>query len=157
MRIERQRVRDFPVQEFLGFGLRSNRLQLQKSPKHANEPTDDRFGHAFASIASRFVLEKAQPGDQMPEGGCVGNGIGVGMVRFFLFLIAAIAAASSVGYAQEGRTAGHRGTAEQQRACRPDAIRLCRGLHEDEAIYTCLKTNVAKLRSVCREVIEGNR
>ena len=79
------------------------------------------------------------------------------MVRLFLFLIAAITAASSLGYAQEGRTAGHRGTAAQQRACRPDAIRLCRDLHEDEAIYTCLKTNVAKLRSVCREVIEGNR
>jgi hypothetical protein len=77
------------------------------------------------------------------------------MVRFSVFLIAAITVASSVGYAQEGRT--HRGTAEQQRACRPDAVRLCRGLHEDEAIYTCLKTNVAKLRSVCREVIEGNR
>jgi len=80
------------------------------------------------------------------------------MVRYFFVLIAAVAiTAASVGYAQEGRTGGHKGTAEQQRACRPDAIRLCHGLHEDEAIYTCLKTNVAKLRSVCREVIEGSR
>jgi hypothetical protein len=76
------------------------------------------------------------------------------MVRYFFVLTAAITVAASVGYAQEG---GHRGTAEQQRACRPDAARLCRGLHEDEAIYTCLKTNIAKLRSVCREVIEGRR
>ena len=78
------------------------------------------------------------------------------MVRYFFVVIAAITVAS-VGYAQEGRTGGHKGTAEQQRACRPDAVRLCRGLHEDEAIYTCLKTNITKLRSVCREVIEGNR
>jgi hypothetical protein len=79
------------------------------------------------------------------------------MVRFFVVLIAAITAASSLGYAQESRTGGHKGTPEQQRACRPDAVRLCHGLHEDEAIYTCLKTNIAKLRSVCRDVIEGNR
>jgi hypothetical protein len=79
------------------------------------------------------------------------------MLRYFFVLITAITAASSVGYAQEGRTGGHKGTAEQQRACRPDAVRLCRGIHEDEAIYTCLKTNIARLRSVCREVIEGNR
>jgi hypothetical protein len=79
------------------------------------------------------------------------------MVRFFFFVIAAITAASSIGYVQEGRAAAHKGTAEQQRACRPDAVRLCRGLEEDEAIYTCLKTNIAKLRSVCREVIEGKR
>jgi hypothetical protein len=78
------------------------------------------------------------------------------MVRYSFFLIVAITAASSVGYAQE-RAAGHKGTPEQQRACRPDAARLCRGIQEDEAIYTCLKTNVAKLRSVCREVIEGRR
>jgi hypothetical protein len=76
------------------------------------------------------------------------------MIRCFLLLIVAITAASSVASAQE--SPGHKGTAEQQRACRPDALRLCRGIHEDEAIYACLKANTAKLRSACREVIEGS-
>ena len=77
------------------------------------------------------------------------------MSRYVFFLIVATAAASAVAYAQESRPAGHKGTAEQQRACRPDVLRLCRGIHEDEAIYACLKANTAKLRSACREVIEG--
>jgi hypothetical protein len=77
------------------------------------------------------------------------------MIRYFLLLTVAMTAASSVAYAQE--SPGHKGTAEQQRACRPDALRLCRGTHEDEAIYACLKANTAKLRSACREVIEGSR
>src|SRR6266566_5774667 len=67
------------------------------------------------------------------------------MIRYFFFLIAAITAASSVGYAQDSRTAGHAGTAQQQRACRPDALRLCRGIHDDEAIFECLKAHIAKL------------
>ncbi len=79
------------------------------------------------------------------------------MIRYLAFLIVAMTAASSVVCAQESRTAGHKGTPQQQRACRPDAVRLCRGLHEDEAIYDCLKANSAKLRSACREVIEGSR
>ena len=79
------------------------------------------------------------------------------MIRYVFFLIVATTAASSVAYAQGGRTAGHKGTAEQQRACRPDALRLCRGIHDDEAVYACLKANSAKLGSACRDVIEGDR
>jgi len=79
------------------------------------------------------------------------------MMRYFFFLVVTITAAISVGYAQDSRTAGHKGTAQQQRACRPDALRLCRGIHDDEAIYACLKANAAKLHSACREVIEGDR
>ncbi len=79
------------------------------------------------------------------------------MIRCFLFLIVALTAASSVACAQESRAAGHKGTAEQQRACRPDVVRLCRGIHDDEAIYGCLRMNIARLRSACREVIEGSR
>ncbi len=79
------------------------------------------------------------------------------MIRYVAFLIVAMTAASSVVCAQESRTAGHKGTTEQQRACRPDVLRLCRGIHDDEAIYACLRTSIAKLRSACREVIEGSR
>jgi hypothetical protein len=79
------------------------------------------------------------------------------MIKFFLFLIVAMTAASSVGYAQDSRTAGHKGTAQQQRACRPDVLRLCRGIHDDDAVFECLRANTAKLHSACREVIEAGR
>jgi len=51
----------------------------------------------------------------------------------------------------------HAGTPEQQRACRPDVVRHCRGVHEDQAILQCLQANVSNLRPACRQVIEGNR
>jgi hypothetical protein len=78
------------------------------------------------------------------------------MIRYGFFLIVVVTAASSVGYAQDSNTAGHKGTAQQQRACRPDALRLCRGIHDDDAIFACLKANIAKLHSVCREVVESS-
>jgi hypothetical protein len=79
------------------------------------------------------------------------------MIRCFVCALVASVMVSSIGYAQDSRIAGHKGTAEQQRACRSDALRLCRGIHDDDAIFQCLKGNVAKLHSACREVIEGNR
>jgi hypothetical protein len=79
------------------------------------------------------------------------------MIRYFSLLIVAMTAASSVGYAQDSNTGGHKGTAQQQRACRPDALRLCRGIHDDDAIFACLNANIVKLRSACREVIERGR
>lgn len=86
------------------------------------------------------------------------NGVGAGhMIRYVFFLFVAVTAVSSVGYAQERRAAGHKGTPEQQRACREDALRMCRGIHDDDAIYACLKANSARLRSACREVIETGR
>jgi hypothetical protein len=75
------------------------------------------------------------------------------MTRFLFCLMAATIAASSAGYAQDN----HKGTEEQQRACRPDALRLCRGIHEDDAVFQCLKLNVAKLHSACRGVLESAR
>jgi hypothetical protein len=51
----------------------------------------------------------------------------------------------------------HGGTPEQQRACRPDVTRHCRGLSEDQAIFECLRANVQNLRPACRQVIEGGR
>ena len=79
------------------------------------------------------------------------------MSRYLFALMVAVTAPSLAGYAQDSRTGGHKGTAEQQRACRPDALRLCRGIHDDGAIFTCLQAHMAKLRSACREVIEGGR
>jgi hypothetical protein len=79
------------------------------------------------------------------------------VIRYFFCLTVAMTAALSFGYAQDSRTAGHKGTAEQQRACRPDALRLCRGIHDDDAVFACLKTHLATIHSVCREVIESSR
>jgi hypothetical protein len=79
------------------------------------------------------------------------------MIRYFLFLIVTMTAASSFGYAQDSRTTSHKGTAQQQRACRPDALRLCRGIHDDDAVLECLRANTAKLHLACREVIESGR
>jgi hypothetical protein len=52
--------------------------------------------------------------------------------------------------------AQHQGTPEQQRACRADAVRFCRGVHEDMAIAGCLRANVGRLHPACRRVIEGH-
>jgi hypothetical protein len=79
------------------------------------------------------------------------------MIRFLFCLVVATAVASPAGYAQDSRAADHKGTAEQQRACRPDALRLCRGIHDDDAVHQCLKTNIAKLHSACRDVLESPR
>jgi len=51
----------------------------------------------------------------------------------------------------------HGGTPEQQRACRPDVARHCRGMSEDQAILQCLRANANSLRPSCRQVIEGGR
>ena len=77
--------------------------------------------------------------------------------RLLFCLVAAAAVASSAAYGQDSRMEEHRGTLEQQRACRSDALRLCRGIHDDEAIFQCLRRNAAKLHSACRDVIEGGR
>ena len=79
------------------------------------------------------------------------------MIRCFVCVLVATVMVSSLGYAQDSGTAGHKGTAEQQRACRSDALRLCRGIHDDDAVFQCLRGNIAKLHSACRDVIEGGR
>jgi hypothetical protein len=79
------------------------------------------------------------------------------VIRYFFCLTVAMIATLSLGYAQDSRTGGHKGTAEQQRACREDALRPCRGIHDDDAVYACLKTHLATIHSACREVIESGR
>jgi hypothetical protein len=51
----------------------------------------------------------------------------------------------------------HAGTPEQQRACRPDVVRHCRGAQDDYAIEQCLRANMPSLRPGCRHVFEGGR
>jgi len=48
-----------------------------------------------------------------------------------------------------------RGTPEQERACRPDVIRHCRGISDTFAIEHCLRANMQVLRPACRQVFGG--
>jgi hypothetical protein len=82
------------------------------------------------------------------------------MMRFFLLLPIAIAVATSVAYAQAlgpQPPGAHKGTVEQQRACRPDVLRLCRGIQDDDEVTDCLKANVAKLRPACLQVMQSRK
>jgi len=59
--------------------------------------------------------------------------------------------------ATESRGESHLGTASQQRACRPDVLRYCRGIRDDLAIADCLKTNAGRLHPACRRALEQGR
>jgi hypothetical protein len=66
----------------------------------------------------------------------------------------AVAGVRSAAAAEEK----HLGTPEQQRACRPDVLRLCRDTTGgDIAIANCLLDHKEKLTPACREVITGSR
>jgi hypothetical protein len=74
------------------------------------------------------------------------------MVKILATLTLTLAVWSWAALAQDGQ----RGTAQQQRACRSDVARFCRGGESDSAIASCLRANVGRLRHACRQVIEGN-
>jgi hypothetical protein len=77
------------------------------------------------------------------------------MKKCSLILLTALSVASLDTIIAEGRESGYRGTEQQQRACRPDALRHCRGVDDDRAIEACLRANVDRLRPACRHVIAG--
>ena len=48
-----------------------------------------------------------------------------------------------------------RGTPEDQRNCRPDAVRLCKDyMGNDDATLRCFQANRAKLSAACAGVLE---
>ena len=65
-------------------------------------------------------------------------------------------ALSSIAVAQERPVEGHKGTPEEQQACRSDVARYCRNVQDkgDEAIVDCLKANIKTLRPACRQIVE---
>ena len=73
------------------------------------------------------------------------------MVKILSTLVIALAISPCLAWAQDG----HRGTAQQQRACRSDVARFCRGGNSDAAIADCLRSNADRLRPACRTVIQG--
>jgi hypothetical protein len=81
------------------------------------------------------------------------------MLRYLPLLVASLSLLPSVADAQDVRAQGHRGSVQQQRACRPDILRFCRNLQnqDDEAMANCLKANAEKLSSACRRALGGAR
>jgi hypothetical protein len=87
-------------------------------------------------------------GDRNPE-----RGLENPMFKHLQILALALALVPASASAQY--YGGHRGTAEQQRACRPDVVRHCRGLSSDYAMEDCLREHMQVLRPACRRVLSG--
>ncbi len=68
-----------------------------------------------------------------------------------LVLTTALIAASSAAIAQQG-------TPQEEAACRPDVRHFCHGKMgaDNGTILACLQEHRAKLRRVCREVLESH-
>ena len=73
------------------------------------------------------------------------------MIRKLVFVTVLMAAASAA-FAEGG-------TPEEQAACRPDVRRFCHSIPPgsgDGAFLACLQEHRAKLRRVCRQVLESH-
>ena len=79
------------------------------------------------------------------------------MLRYLPLLLLSLSLLPSVAAAQDVGAQERGGTRQQQRACRPDILRLCRDMQDqnDEAMANCLKANAAKLSPACRQALEG--
>ena len=82
------------------------------------------------------------------------------MIRSLALLAAVLAASASAAQAQAPFPfppfLDMRGTPEDQRACRPDAVRLCRHLLEQNdsmIVLQCFLANQSKLSPPCRAVL----
>jgi hypothetical protein len=81
------------------------------------------------------------------------------MIRYQLALILTLVLLSLGASAQDRRSDDHRGTLQQQRACRSDVLRHCRHIQDqdDQTIAECLKAHVQQLSPDCRRVLEESR
>lgn len=71
------------------------------------------------------------------------------MKPYLPVLLLSLSVLSTPAFAQYG---GHQGTQEQQRACRPDVVKYCRGIKDDYAMSSCLQANMQRLSAACRRV-----
>jgi hypothetical protein len=81
------------------------------------------------------------------------------MIRTFVLVCAALSAVASSAYAQGAPPPfmDMRGTPEDQRDCRPDAIRLCRHVldrNDSMVVLQCFLQNQDKLSTPCRRVLQ---
>jgi hypothetical protein len=84
------------------------------------------------------------------------------MARYLVLTALALAAYISPGYTQGPPPffppfMDMRGTPEDQRACRPDAIKLCRNVldqNDSMVVLQCFLANRTKLTAPCRGVLQ---
>jgi hypothetical protein len=78
------------------------------------------------------------------------------MARCLALAFVAVSAFSSPGHTQGLPFLDMRGTPEDQRACSPDAVRLCRHLldrNDSMVVLQCFLANRTKLSAPCRAVL----
>ena len=87
------------------------------------------------------------------------------MARSLFLLAVLMASAATPGLAQEQQQQPQpsfplppfltpRGTPEDQRACRPDAQKLCKdAIGDDDAVLRCFQANRARLSPACAAVL----
>ncbi len=80
------------------------------------------------------------------------------MLRYGSALLLLLAFSTIDTSAQGGRPGVHQGTAQQQRACRSDVLRLCSEMQDrdDYAIANCLRAHQERLSSTCRRSLESS-
>ena len=78
------------------------------------------------------------------------------MIRYLPILLLTLAVLPTGVRAEEARPEGHQGTVQQQQACRPDVLRHCRDLkdEDDQAIASCLKAHEGELSPACRQALK---
>jgi hypothetical protein len=75
----------------------------------------------------------------------------------FTLIVSVVLISSAVAQppARPDAQAANRGTADDQKACGNDAIKLCRNvLGDDIAVLHCFQSQRAKLSVACRQVLE---
>jgi hypothetical protein len=75
------------------------------------------------------------------------------MIRYLPILMLSLVILPTSMRAEEK---GHRGTLQQQRACRSDVLRHCRNIkdQDDYAIADCLKAHERQLSRACRQALK---
>lgn len=78
------------------------------------------------------------------------------MIRHWPVLTIALIGLTTHATAEGGRAEGHQGSLQQQRACRPDVLRHCRNMRDqdDAAMAGCLKAHQRQLSAACREALK---
>jgi hypothetical protein len=117
-----------------------------------NDGDDDRAAQEIAAGTNHgagcYACKKAEACGRHSGGGRQAT-----MKRYGRVLALSLSILPTIAAAAEE---GHLGTPQQQRACRPDVLRLCKGISEDLAIANCLQANIKKLTPACRKVFEGD-
>ncbi len=79
------------------------------------------------------------------------------MVRYCGLMLMSVLSLTPRAAAEGGRVDSHGGSLQQQRACRPDVIRHCRDMQDqdDAAMLACLRAHERQLRPACRKALNG--